>query len=387
MSEETKEQQNPEEVIEPKKGKASRIFVTLAILVPTIAVAVLAYLKDRDFFQNFLTQDEWTAQLIANLHPVLMLFPIGLFFLVVLVEILGWFSLGKWKPVTLFALFLGVFISILAAASGLVLMELEGNDGPQWTQYLWYGIGAMAAFALAFIFKIWGKDGNGRGFIYAIFLLGGAAALGYGGYMYGQNVHAYTVVPSPKEIKSPFGNHLLRKEMSAEIETLEAGAAEHELKLSAKQEEIVSLTSVKTALEGQVKTGKTKLTAEASKAKELNNKLVAAMKSEADAKQQAAKAQKALLDAQKSAKEAAKKSTQLTQELQKVKQQEGQKAQKLQQEVNALKKQLTQATQKSKAPAPKAAKETKTPEKKEAKPQPAKPKSEEKKPAKPAKVQ
>jgi uncharacterized protein YhaN len=225
-----------------QKGNGGRILLTILVLALAATTAAIAYLREGKFVQELLAKDEWMSQLIGNLHPILMLFPLGLILLVLLVEVLGWLSFRKWKPVTVLALFLVVITTVLASVSGLVLIKLEGNSGSDWTQYLWYGIGAMAAFALSFLCKIWGQNRNSSGIFYALFLLGGIAALSYGGYIYGQKVHAYTVVPSPDGLTTPFGNHKVRKQMNASIAELERSKFRMEA-LYSKQEGVINLNN------------------------------------------------------------------------------------------------------------------------------------------------
>jgi len=328
---------------ESKPGKASRVFLTLLTLGLAVTTAVFAYLKDGAYFQDLLAKDAWTSQLIGNLHPVLMLLPIGLIVLVVLVEILGWFSFGKWRPVTLFALFLVVMTTVLAAASGLVLMKLEGNAGPDWTQYLWYGIGAMGAFAFAFICKIWGKNGNGRGFFYAIFLLGGAAALGHGAYHYGQKVHSYSLVPSRDTITTPFGNKLVREKLTTDISALEASTEKLEQGLVKKDQEIATVTSAKQTAETNFMGEQKKVAAAQKNIADLNQKMAAAQKKSSEAEKKAADAQKKAVDSQKQLAAANKKLT----EVQKSVAASQKKAQEAQAKIAGVQKQL-QASQQEK---------------------------------------
>ena len=248
MSDEKVELENEFQTKEvSQSGNAGRIFLTLLILALAGVTVAFASLKDGKFFKDLLTRDEWTSQLIGNLHPLLIMLPLGLVLMVVILEIFGWLSFGKWKPATVGALFFVVLTAVLASLSGLVLMELEGNAGPDWSQYLWFGVGATVAFALGFICKIWGRDGNSRGLIYAFFLLGGTAALGYGGYVYGQKVHDYTLVPSQTDPTTPFGNQMKMAAMSASISEFEASSADLESGIALREAEIVELTSAREA--------------------------------------------------------------------------------------------------------------------------------------------
>jgi uncharacterized membrane protein len=261
-----------------QSGNVGRIFLSLLTLGLAAASVVLASLKDGEFFQDLLLLDGWKSQLIGNLHPILMLLPMGLIFMVVIVDVLGWLSFGRWKPATLTALFFIVMTSVLASLSGLVLMKLEGNSGAEWSQYMWCGIGATGSFALSFICKIWGKGGNDRGIVYAVFLLCGTAALGYGGYVYGQKVHAFTLIPSETELTTPFGNQTVREQMSALIIELDASNEELEGGLVKKDNEISQVTSAQNSAEESYRGEQKKLVAAEKSVGELKLNVLAAQK-------------------------------------------------------------------------------------------------------------
>ncbi|MFT6864045.1 MAG: putative membrane protein [Akkermansiaceae bacterium] len=290
-----------------QEGNAGRIFLSILVLVLAATAAAFASLRDGEFVQNLLGQDGWWSQLIGNLHPILMLFPLGLILLVLLVEVLGWLSFRKWKAVTVLALLWVVITTVLASVSGLVLMKLEGNSGPDWRQYLWYGIGAMAAFALSFLCKIWGRNRNGSGILYAFFFLGGIAALGYGGYIYGQKVHAYAVVPSPGELTTPFGNQKIREQMGASIAALEKSEVKAEA-LYAKQEEVINLSnSAALTAADQFRSEQQKVAMAQKDIVELNKNIKESQQKATEAQQEVTELQTRVTEAQKQTTEAQKK--------------------------------------------------------------------------------
>ena len=330
-----------------QSGNVGRVLLSLLTLGLAAATIALASLKDGKFFQDLLTRDEWNSQLIGNLHPILMLLPMGLIFMVVLLDILGWLSFGRWKPATVSALFFVVLTTVLASLSGLVLMELEGNCGADWSQYMWYGVGATASFALSFICKIWGKDGNDRGVVYAVFLLGGAAALGYGGYVYGQKVHAFTLIPSETELTTPFGNQTIKEEMGASIMELEASNAELQNGLVQKDNEISQVTSARKTAEDSYLGEQKKLVAAEKSISELKLNILAAekkttetQKKVAEAEKQASEAKAMTLAAQKKADEKVKDMEGKAAEAQKQIQAGNEEKLKLQKEVENLKSQI-----------------------------------------------
>ncbi len=326
-----------------EQGRAGRIFLTLLVLALVITVGVFAYLRNGEFFAELLAKDSWKSRLIGNLHPILAMIPLGLITGVVVAEIAGWLSFGKFHPMTRLTLFLAVITGTLAAASGLVFMKLEGNSGPTWNAYLWFGIGSLVAFALAYLTKIWAVNARGRGVVYAIFLLGGAAALVYGGLIYGQQVHRYTIEPA-EDLGTPYGAIRSEREASARLAQLETKGQSLSTDLSKKNGEIANLTKSAGALQTSLNQEKQKF-AGASKElattrkslSEVKKQQAGTMKQVEQAKKQAANLKKALEEAKK--REA---------ELQK-------KAGAMSNEVNQLKKALEEA-KKVEAPKPEPAK-------------------------------
>ena len=268
-------------------------------------------MRTEPWAQELLTKNEWWTRLVANLHPLLLMIPLGLILVIVLVEVFGWLSFGKWRPITVLTLFMVVLFGSLAAISGLAMMEVDGNTGPNWITYMWFGIGALGAFALAFLCKVWGTLGNGRGFFYAIFLLGGLGALGYGAATVGQKVHNYNVVPAAEGEKvTPFGNQLEMQRVSAEYADLQVVADKTQQDLSTKTQELTVVTAEKTTLAGKLTAEQQKLQAAQNTAKQLE-KTAADAQAKAKAteqklvqmQKQLAEAQKAIMDKDKSAAE------------------------------------------------------------------------------------
>lgn len=242
------------------EGKAGRILLTLLVLVLAIGTACLAHFRNHEAIQELLQRDQWVTRLIGNLHPLFLLLPIGLILMVLLVELTGWFSFGKLRPRTKVPLFFAALFAILACLSGLVLMQLEGNTGPNWLQYLWYGVGAMGALSLAYLFKLWGDRRKGLQFLFALFFLGAIAAFSFGVYSLNKEVPTYTVIPPASgELTSPFAskNTIAGLNSTVSRQTSEAEVMTKDLDL--KEKAISSLTSAKEATEAILKQEKAKL--------------------------------------------------------------------------------------------------------------------------------
>jgi len=197
----SEEQANPEESA-PQRGKAGRMFVSIIVLLLAGGTAAAAFLRENAFIADLLAKDEWIATVVGNFHPLVLHLPIGIIFLVITTECLGWISFGKWKPVTSLALFLAVVMGCLACITGLVDMQIGGFAGKAWEDHMWSGIIFVSLLSLAFLFKIWGENSNGRGFLYAISLFAAGGAMGFGSHIGGEKVHG-ALFPEKKEDKAP----------------------------------------------------------------------------------------------------------------------------------------------------------------------------------------
>ena len=213
-----------QEVDTPKQGKAGRLFVTIFTLILVSATVAAAFLRQEPFVEELLAKDEWISAVVGNFHPLVLHLPIGIVFLTVMLEMMGWISFGKWKPVTTFGLFLAVVTGCVACITGLVDMLNEPHKGDDLIDHMWAGVGFVAILMLAFFAKIWGRNANGRGFFYAILLFASAGVMGFGAHIAGKRVHG-DVFPKigaaidaiPEEEKKPIPDRLAYEDVVVPI--------------------------------------------------------------------------------------------------------------------------------------------------------------------------
>ncbi|MGC6427258.1 MAG: c-type cytochrome domain-containing protein [Akkermansiaceae bacterium] len=188
MSEET---QTPEEALEtPNEGKVGLIFLSLFILVLVGALVFLGLKGGEGELGNFLTNDGIYNEVFGNMHPLVLHLPIGIVFLTVVMEGLGWISFGKYRPVTTVGLFLAILTGAIACVTGFVDMHMEYNPQSEtWNDHMWAGIGFVGVLSLAFLSRIWNPEKGGRNPVYAILLLAAAGVMGFGSHIGGEEIH------------------------------------------------------------------------------------------------------------------------------------------------------------------------------------------------------
>lgn len=202
-----------------KRSKVGPFFVTLIILAIVGALAYMptyfdqVYAEDPENAANngwmakmVETSEGWWIDNAGEYHPLFLHVPIGIIFLAVAMEVLGWLSFGKYKPRTTLALFLAFVGGTLACVSGMFMLKTGGGysvdtsvafDTDQWKEgwandmfkHMWMGIAFVAVVGLAFLAKVWSRPGAGRGPIYAILLFGTAGIMGYGSHYGGLQTH------------------------------------------------------------------------------------------------------------------------------------------------------------------------------------------------------
>jgi uncharacterized membrane protein len=222
MDEETNPSEENAEIAEnevQKRAVVGPFFMTLIVLAVVGALAYMPTYFDQAFFEDpenaenngwlyALAQksEGWWVDNAGDYHPLILHTPIGIVFLALAMEVLGWLSFGKYKPRTTLALFLAFFGGALACVSGMFMLKSGGGYGAdtsvafdveQWKKgwandmfkHMWMGISFVAVVGLAFLSKIWARPGAGRGPIYAILLFGTAAVMGYGSHFGGLKTH------------------------------------------------------------------------------------------------------------------------------------------------------------------------------------------------------
>ena len=169
-----------------RKGTGGLMFVTVSALIMAVAITVLGYMTQIE--SETLALNNWT-EFLGDLHPVVLHLPIGVFMLVLMMELAGLLSFGKWKPQTAFPLFIGVISAVVAVIFGCLLLR-QGNrtlDEAFW--HMWASIGFTVVGTLAFLAKIWANHSGTKSPIYGILLMITVGLLGWSGLQGGDMTH------------------------------------------------------------------------------------------------------------------------------------------------------------------------------------------------------
>ena len=193
MSEET---QAPEETTEPaKEGKVGLTFLTIFILALVGALVFMGLKGSEGEVGKFLIADGLYHEVCGNMHPLVLHLPIGIVFLTVVMEALGWISFGKYRPVTTVGLFFAIITGALACVTGYIDMHMDYNPQSEtWNDHMWAGIAFVGVLSLAFLSRIWSPEKGGRNPVYAILLLIAAGVMCFGSHIGGEEIHGPTGV-------------------------------------------------------------------------------------------------------------------------------------------------------------------------------------------------
>ena len=190
MSEEEQINHELEDGSDEKGSAFGLVFLTLfifALIGVTVAMPFVG--KEDPELVSKMIPLEWAQRATGEFHPLVLHIPIGIAFLVFTSELFSWISLGRFKPKTELALFLGVITGVLTCATGYVNYVDSGDPLSKWENHLWGGVIFVGALGLAYLAKLWGSRNDTHGPVYGILLLAAMGALGYGAHLGGENVH------------------------------------------------------------------------------------------------------------------------------------------------------------------------------------------------------
>ncbi len=174
-------------------GVAWPSFVTLFVLTVIGGLVFLPFYAEQNPLKEILDSDAWWVPNVGEYHPLILHLPIGIVALTVFMEVCGWLSFGRYRPMTGVGLFLAFLTGVFACVTGIFDLKVEGMAHENWDhdmfKHMWLGIIFVGILGLAFLAKIWGRRNGGRGPIYGILLFGAAGVLGYGAHFGGLETH------------------------------------------------------------------------------------------------------------------------------------------------------------------------------------------------------
>lgn len=176
-------------------GKAGLVFLTLFILTLVGVLVAMPFSDKVEQIATFLSSDDKYLAVFGNMHPLVLHLPIGIVFLTLVMEVFGWISFGKYRPVTTMALFLAVFTGALACFTGYVEVITDGESMAKWNNHMWAGIAFVGVLGLALLSRVWGESKGSRNPVYAILLLISTGVMGFGAHLGGEEIHGDPLAP------------------------------------------------------------------------------------------------------------------------------------------------------------------------------------------------
>lgn len=216
----SEEAQTPEEApTPPKEGKVGLIFLTILILAVFGALVFMGFKGSEGELGKLLTSSGLYNETFGNMHPLVLHLPIGIVFLTVVMEALGWLSFGKYRPVTTVSLFIAIMTGAIACVTGYVDMHMDFNpESETWNDHMWAGIAFVGVLSLAFLSRIWSPDKGGRNPIYAILLIAASGVMGFGAHIGGEKIHGPTGVEKVVQQLTGGGEAIVDDEAAADAQ-------------------------------------------------------------------------------------------------------------------------------------------------------------------------
>ena len=193
MEEVSSSPEETENVAVKEAGIVGPVFMTLFILAVIGGLIYLPFYAEQNPLLEILASDAWWVPNVGEYHPLILHLPIGIVALTVFMEVCGWLSFGRYRPLTGVGLLLAFLSGVVACVTGLFDLKVEGMVHDDWGddmfKHMWMGIAFVVVLGLAFLAKIWGSRNGTRRWIYGVLLFGTAGILGYGANFGGRQTH------------------------------------------------------------------------------------------------------------------------------------------------------------------------------------------------------
>lgn len=220
----------------PVKRAAFLTFVGLLAIASLVAMPLLAGEPADDVVS------QW-ERFLGRFHPVVLHLPIGMFALLLLLEIGGLFSRQKPRRSTLVPAFFTAVSAIVAVICGFLLYQSNpGEYGEELiSDHLWWGIGFACAMVACTILMGWIEVAAGKGrWIYLLALLTTGGIMGVASHDGGSITHGRTYLTdeAPDEVREIY-NRLVPEDERLPLLRDGAGADDLEM-IALPREELVA---------------------------------------------------------------------------------------------------------------------------------------------------
>ncbi len=131
----------------------------------------------------------------GNLHPLVLHLPIGILSIVMLMEVLGLVSFGRYTPQTTVPLFFGVVSAFVAVLFGYLLYLQGDYQGAKVTNHMWGGIAFTVIAALTYVAKVWSHQNRLWVPFYMVLLPASMGSMTVGAHYGGLMTHGDPLAP------------------------------------------------------------------------------------------------------------------------------------------------------------------------------------------------
>ncbi len=164
------------------QASPSRNGVRITILITVVWAALLAGIG---FLYRDAAAHGGLPHFVARFHVLAVHLPIGVIFLALAMEALGYFTaFSHLRPSIPFVLWIGFLGAVGATLMGYLLMRLEDYSGKAMTLHLWFGLAVVVLSAFALIYSL-----RGNRILTGIGILGAAFTTAASGHFGGAMVH------------------------------------------------------------------------------------------------------------------------------------------------------------------------------------------------------
>lgn len=179
-----------------KHGVPQKTSVKLALLIGVVWAALIGAIW---FAYRNGAEPGGFLHFVARFHVLIVHLPIGLIFLALAMEVLGYFTaFSHLRPAQPFVLWLSFLSGIGATVVGYLLMELEDYSGRAMSLHLYFGLAVVVLTLAALFFSLKGKR-----FLSGLGTAAAAFATGATGHFGGAMVHepSYLTQYAPEMLK------------------------------------------------------------------------------------------------------------------------------------------------------------------------------------------
>ena len=165
------------------------VILTIALVILAGALLAMPEMGKTKVGEDLIGNANAYLKVSGNLHPLILHLPIGIVTVILLMDVFGFLSFGRWKPQTTALLFFAVCTAALTNIAGFIWYKLDYTPSEELDDHMWAGLIFSAILTFAFIAKLWSNHQRSRNPLAFILLVLSAVAMGYGAHIGGVRLH------------------------------------------------------------------------------------------------------------------------------------------------------------------------------------------------------